>query len=458
MRTEPPSPLAQVAARLRGPADRARRWFADRGAPTRVALLLAVVAALGSAGYLASGDDPSDRAPAWLYEDRKLSSNDLDRVDDALDIEGIERVTDRGSGKVGVKAEVKKAALDAIAKHKATPRTLEDLGEGDDAESPWLLQAEREARANARLERVLKLQIEQLDPAIISASVRIHRERARGLHGEGKVAAFVYLQTEGRLGHRVIDGIETFLTGDLPDLKPGAITVADRNGYKYLAAGDPSLKEQNRAHTKEEEYRDKILGGLRHIPGVVVSVLLQQVAPPPAPAALAAAEPAPDPSADLAVPNGRVVVDPDPAPAPALPISPETPRIRANVLVQVPRSFYLDEARSKAPDRQPSNEEMQAMAATTRGIVEDAVRINIPADILGDVKVDNVQDDRSLAPALLLPRDPRVAPALADAGDPGRLGPGPGPARGPGGGRLPARGPAAFGPARPFELAARPGR
>ncbi len=397
MRTERPSPLALAAARLRGPAARARRWFAERGTPTRVGLLAAIVAAVGVAGYLASGDDPGRRAPAWLFEGRRLSADDLGRVADALEAEGIDRVVDKAAGKVGVKAEVVTAARAALAKRKVVPRTLEDLGGDEEAESPWISPADREGRKLRRLEQALKFQIEGLDPAIVSANVRIHREKGRGFPAAPRVAAFVYLKIEGRLGHRVADGIETFLTGDLPDLRPEAITVADQYGNKYLAAGDPALKEQNKAHHKEEDWREKILDGLRHIPGVTVSVLLRQVAPPPSPPVVVI-EPPPAPPAELVVPNGKVAValDPPPAPAPAAP-APAAPRDRANVVVQVPRSFYRREFQSKRPDRQPTQEEIVPMAATTRNIVEDVVRINIPEETLGEIKVDTVQDDLFVA-------------------------------------------------------------
>ena len=419
MRTEPPSPLATAFARLKGATDRARRWFADQGAPARVALLVAVLAALGVAGYLGSGDAPVDRAPAWLYEGRKLSSGDLDRIIDALDLEGIVRIPDRASGKIGVKPESRKAALDAIAKHKAVPRTLDDLGGDDEAESPWMLPAEREKRDNARLQLSLQREIEEIDPAITSAHVQIHREKGRGFQGPPRISAFVRLRVEGRLSHKVILGIETFLTGNLPDLKPEAITVADQSGNRYLAAGDSSLTEQNRAHKKEEDWQDKIREGLRHIPGVVVKVLLQQVAPTaPPPLAVARVEPSRPTPVNLVVPNGRAVVDPDPSTLPALPVAsppPALPRAMANVVVQVPRSFYLLEWQTKWPSRLPTADDLQPMVATTRGIVEDAVRISIPADTLGEIKVDNIQDDVFASRTLPAPESRRVWlwPALA---------------------------------------------
>ena len=404
MRTEPPSPLALAAARLRGPAARARRWFAERGALTRLALLGSALAALGAAGYLASGDDPSRRTPAWLYDGVRLSADDLNRVAGALEAEGIYRVVDKAAGRVGVKAEAVTAARAALIKRKVAPRTLEDLGGEEEDESPWISPAEREGRKLHRLEQTLKFQIEGLDPAIVSASVRIHREKGRGFQAAPRVAASVYLKTEGKLGHRVIEGIENFLTGDLPDLKE-AITVVDQTGHKYLAAGDPVLKEQNKAHRQEEDWREKILDGLRHIPGVTVSVLLQQVIPAPSPPVVVI-EPPPAPPADQVIANGKVTVDPDPPPVSAAPApAPLVPRFRANVVVQVPRSFYRREFQSKNPDRQPTQEEILPMAATTRNIVEDAVRISISEDILGDVKVDTVQDDLPVS-EVRLPPDP----------------------------------------------------
>jgi len=410
MRTEPPSPLASTFARLRNPAGRARRWLAARGAPARVALVLAALAVVGGPAYLATLDDPADRAWAWLYEGRRLSADDLSKLGDALDLDGFVHVADLANGRVGVRPEARSQALAALAKRKVAPLTLEMLGGPDEA--PGLLDGpeERERRERARLEASLKVQIEGLDPAITSAHVRITRTRGRGLSAPPRVSAYVYLQTEGRrtLNDRVVAGIETFLAGYVADLKPEAITVADQAGRKYLAAGNPSLRENMQAHAQEEDWRDRIAEGLRHIPGVGVSVLLETVAvPPPAP------EPMPAAAVEVVRPNGPVAADPDPPPAPAVPPPAPSP-IKARVWVRIPRSFYQLAIQHQWPGRAPAPEEVKALEETTERLARSAVANTIPGEILGQVTIDRVQDDLSNPRAFPIPPAPESRRAWAE--------------------------------------------
>jgi len=398
MRTEPPSPLASALARLRPPAGRARRWLAARGTFTRVALLLAAIGAVAGAGYLATVEDPAGRSWAWVYEGRKLSADDVSAIAEALDAEEIPHRVDP-AGRVGVRPDRKAEALAALAKRKVVPPTLDQLSRDPESASPFDGPFEREHRENARLERTLKALIEGIDPAIASAHVQIHRVRVRGgLGAPTSVSSFIHLQTEGgrRLGHHVVEGIETFLRGAIPDLRPEAITVADQAGHKYLAAGDPALKVENQKHGLEQDWRDAIADGLRHIPGVGVSVLLEQIAPPGPPPG-----PPPPIAAEAVRPNGPLEVAPEPAEHPPAPPAP-APRPRANVWVRIPRSFYLLAFRAQSPGRHPTPEDLKPMQATTEKLVHDAVEVTIPRDILGEVKIDNVQDDLSNSRALLL--------------------------------------------------------
>jgi flagellar motor switch protein FliG len=411
MRTEPPSPLASAFARLRAPAGRARRWLAARGPVTRIALLLAALGALGAAGYLASVDDPSARSWAWLFEGRRLSADDLTAIAEALEAEGIPHGVDH-AGRVGVRPDRKAEALAALAKRHKVPPTLDELSNADDEPRIWDGPDERERRDKLRLERTLKLLIEGLDPAIASAHVRIHRVKARGgLGAPSVVSAFIHLRTRGgrRLGHHVVEGIELFLRGQIPDLKPEAITVADQAANTYLAAGDPARKQEN----QEKDWRDAITDGLRHIPDVGVSVLLEAVAvpaPPPDP-------PPPLIAEEVVRPNGSVVIEPDPAPA--SPAPPPPPRTRANVWVRIPRSFYLRAFQAQSPGRHPTPEDLKPMQSTTEKLVHDAVEAHIPRDLLGEVKIDNVQDDLANPRTLLIPPAPesgRTWPWLALSG------------------------------------------
>ncbi|WP_435008893.1 hypothetical protein P12x_000144 [Tundrisphaera lichenicola] len=402
MRTEPSTPMAKALARLRTPMGRARRWLATQGLPTRVALLVAGLGALGAVGYLASVDSTSSRSWAWVYEGRRLSADDVSAISEALEAEGIVYLADPSGGRVGVSPDRKVEAMAKLAKRKVLSPTLEELSrEAEVTTSFWDDPETRARRDNLRQEQILKTLIEQLDPLILSAHVQIHRVKTRGgLGASTTVSSFIHLQTEGgrRLSSRVVNGIETFLQGRIPDLKPEAITVTDQTGYKYLAAGNPALKDQNEAHAQEEQWRDAIAEGLQHIPGVGVSVLLETVSvPAPKP------EPPPVAVAETVRPNGRVQVDPEPAPpAPAPPI----PKTRANVWVRIPRTFYYMAFLAQSPGRRPTQDDLKPMQATTEKTVRDAVQITIPREILGEVTIDPVQDDLANARTFLLPPAP----------------------------------------------------
>ena len=402
MRKEPESPWVPVLDRLRGSWGRTRRWLAGRGVATRVGLAAGGLMAVGGLGYLAVGGPTVGPATAALYDGRKLSADEQVAIKEALDAEAILCVRD--NGRFFVKADRKAAALAAIAKRKATPASLDELNRDNEPESPWITQAERDRHDQARLERILKRQIEGLDAPILSAQVSIHRERARGLaQHRTDVHAYVYLEIEpGRkLADRTVQGIETFLVGAVPGLMPDSITVADQGGHKYMAAGDAPLKEQVKKHSQEDEWADRITEGLRHIPGVGVTVSLESVAEaPPAVEAPPAA-----PVAEVAVANGALEVAPEPKFV-AAPVPPPPPRTRANVWVRVPRSFYIRAAQSQTPGRQPSAEDLQQMRETTIRIAHEAVGASIPREMLGEVKVDTIQDDLTTARSVVLPPDP----------------------------------------------------
>jgi flagellar M-ring protein FliF len=389
MRTEPPSTLTSALAGLRLQAGRARRWLAARGTATRVALLLIALGALGGIGYLASLDDPSDLTWAWIYEGRELSRDDINKISEALDASSIPHVTDP-AGRVGVKPSRRAEALSVLVKAKAVPPSLAELNDDDESGSPFDSPADLERREKLRLERTLKLEIERLDPAIASAIVRINRVKKRGGYGApSDVSSFVYLTIRGAgtLGHRVVGGIETFLRGSVPGLKLEAITVVDQFGHKYLAADEPSLKEQMQTHAREETWRDKIAEELQHIPGVGVSVLLETVpAPPPPP------EVPPSAAIEITKANGKIGIEPEPPlVSPAAP-SPPT-RVKANVWVKIPRSYYLIAFQAQSSGRQPTPEDLEPMRLTTEKLIRDAVEIHIPKEELGVVKIGVIQDD-----------------------------------------------------------------
>ncbi len=403
MRKEPDSPWSSAVDRLRASLGRARRWVSGRGAATRVGLIVAALGVVGSAVYLGSGEQAPGSVPAVLYEGQRLSSDDLSRIASALDDASIPFVPDYPARRIFVKADRKSAAIAAINKRKAAPSSLDDLDRDDESETSWTMTpADRDRHDRHRLEQSLKREIEGLDAPILSASVKIRHDRVRGgLNARFNVWAYVYLRIDSgrRLGLKTVEGIETFLIGQVADLKPDAITITDQAGHKYMAAGDAPLKEQVKIHSQEEEWSDKIAEGLRHIPGVGVSVSLESVAvPAPAPE-----EPPAPQATEVVVANGPLRVAPEPRPI-AAPASPASTRTRANVWVRVPRSFYLMAA--QASNRHPSAEDLQQMRDTTTRIIREAVDAGIPKDLQGELKVATVQDDLSAGRTVLLPADP----------------------------------------------------
>ena len=408
MRKESDSSWSSAVDRLRASWGRGRRWFSSRGAATRVGLVVAALAIAGTVGYLGSGEHaPGSTPAALLYEGQRLSSDDLAAITSALEAESIPFRPDFPARRVFVGIDRKTAALNAIAKRKATPTTLGDLNRDDESGMTWgMTPAERERRDLRRLEQSLKLQIEGLDSTINSAKVEIHRDRdRRSLNAHWNVWAYVYLRIDSgtRLGLKAVEGIEHFLVGSVSDLKSDAINMVDQTGRVYMAAGNAPLKEQVRIHSQEEEWSDKIAEGLRHIPGVGVSVSLESVAVPPS----IVEEPPPPPASEVVVVNGLLQVAPEPRPAPA-PAPTASTKTRANVWVRVPRSFYLmaAQAQSQSPYRRPSAEDLQQMQETTRRIIREAVDAGIPRDLRGELTVATVQDDLSASRTDLLPPGP----------------------------------------------------
>ena len=322
MRTEPSSPLASLPARLRVGSGRVRRWVATRGPLTRMTLVVVGLVALLGLGYVAAPERAATGVGCyWIYENRHLSRDDVARIRETLDAQGISTYTDR-SGRVGVKPEQRTAALAALGKSKVVPPTLDELT-ARSLESRGLFDGPDEVarRDHALLERSAELQIQALDDVIDSAFVRINRVRTgSGFRSAEVVSGYVNLQVveNRKLPHARIEAIQAILSGLVPELKPEAITVIDQKGRTYLAAGNRELKDQISSRAREDGWRDAITEGLRHIPGVEVRVQLE-VPPAPAPTPVAAPPVAISTApaeitgtGDMVRPNAPVAVEPDP--------------------------------------------------------------------------------------------------------------------------------------------------
>ena len=109
---------------------------------------------------------------------------------------------------------------------------------------------------------------------------------------------------------------------------------------------------------------------------------------------------------DIVRPNGAVAVDPESTPAPVVLHQPPPAPLKAKVWVRIPRSFYQLAIQRQWPDRAPAVEEVRALEETTERLVRSAVANTIPADLLGQVTIDRIQDDLSNPRAMAFPPVP----------------------------------------------------
>ena len=80
-------------------------------------------------------------------------------------------------------------------------------------------------------EKIIEGLIGQLD-GVVWSLVSINRpQSSKWLHASAKPTAFVYIETEGnrQLPYQTAQSIPAILTGCVPDLTPGSITVMDRH-------------------------------------------------------------------------------------------------------------------------------------------------------------------------------------------------------------------------------------
>ena len=405
MRNEVSSPLAQVVARL----DRARRQYAARGTGPRWAFGAAGVVALVAIAYAAS--PTNSRAGGFVRSGEKFSADDLIVVRNALDAKGL-RFGVTEAGKVEVAAERLDEANGIVAKLAVGRQPLAAIERKPLEFNPWdPLTVNDERKVLALNERIAAM-IRPFD-GIVSAHVNIIAKKSRGLRPTADATAFVYLQTEnGReLSGATLDSILMIVTGNAPDVKPGAVSVIDVNGHIYADPLNPALSDRTHTRTYRDELRQEIEKNLDWLRGAKVSV--QVSAPPPiAPAAAPLATPAAEPSAErvgVALPSMGVnqpldlpgesapalppvpIIALAPAPAPVASVELSGPP-RVRVLVEVPRSYYLN----AFPRREPSAEELRPLVERTKVHIETAVRHVVPADHLDVVEIIPIADEAPL--------------------------------------------------------------
>jgi type III secretory pathway lipoprotein EscJ len=451
MRTEAPSPLAQAAARLRAPLDRARRRLAPSLSGSGWALGAAALLALAVLAWAATVTSTS--SSGLVRSGGRFSEDDLITVRKALDAKSVRyRINDNHQVEVAVDRLDEANAV--VAKLQVGPRPIDEIERASLDGQIWdsLGQGERrqELAANERLAALIRRM-----EGIVWAHVEVKRPKARGLRAAAPATAFVYLETrdERELPTATIDLIQSLINGAEPDVKPDAIAIYD-NQRPYLNPKDPSLNHRNRTKTYRDELRQQIEAKLDWLKGAQVSV---QVTPPPpvlpaapAPPPTVAAPPptvaAPPPVVETAPPppamgvNQPLELAPEPvsaAPAPApTPVTPPAlvptgptltrsapPQVR--VCVSIPRSYFVRAVQG----RESSLDDLQPLVERTKTYVDAAVRHIVPPDELDEVTINNFPDEvpatqpsplpasglSRLDPALWLPIGVAAGAALATA-------------------------------------------
>ncbi len=422
MRTEPRSPLTSVVGGLRDRTSGVFRRIGGRGPMVRVLLVVAILGAVGAAGYLATLGDASV-AYHWLYPNQKLSASDLDAIAEALGAEGIEHV--QMDGRIGVRAANRALATAALDKRKFAPATLDDLRKQALNTSVFDGPDEKELKERTFLERELQLLIETY-AGVRAAHVRLNRSKSRvGPRSAANVTAFVRVdrESERELPNKTQMAIKSLLDANIPDLH-GALTLMDETGHVYLTAGNPSHEATIQTHAREDEYREELLEQLRHIRGLDVTVRIEKVTlplpevPPSPPTVhlrpIPATEPPPAVPAEEVKVNQPLedpdlVARPDPpppitvVPAPTPPPGPPPTIDKAKVWVRVPKSYYLNVFQVQNASKGPTPSDLVPIVTRTKDLITRAVNLVVPEKMLGEVAIDVIPDDVEPARVVRIP-------------------------------------------------------
>jgi flagellar M-ring protein FliF len=450
MRTDIPtsstvgSATGSMRDRIRAELGRARRRFATRPPVLQWSFGLAAFAILAALSYavMTGATTTTDYVP--LRSGGRFSSDDRLVIQNAFDLKHIRYKID-GKNRVEVASDQLTEALDALAKLGIGRRRISDIIKEEVQDSPFDLPRTTELRQARLRNEYLERLILPIDERIVDVSVRLNRPTSRmATRHPGPVSAFVSIEldSERELSDTTIEKIRSLIASYEPDVKHDAVSVFDQTGRGYLDARDPALNAQSKNRARQEILRQEILERLDWLKGVQVSVQLIPGPAIPAPTPLpllppqskaSAIEPAPSPTVEDAarmpvtmvavnqplelpgedspapplaaspVPSSPPIVSMPQAPVqivPAPPVTLEPVAPKARVLVQVPRSYYLN----ATPDRKLSPDELQALAERTQAEILKVVRHVVPPGQLEEpVAVSNFPDDlpvaRSLEPA-----------------------------------------------------------
>ena len=283
MRTDSPDTPRSALDRFRSRLARWSTWLAERPPHIRWGLGVGALAIIVGLAYLTIPTEPT--TIAWLEGGRTFSGERFAAVAKALATEGITYRRD-GQGRVGVAFEKLRDAQTALTKHKIKIDTVNALFEDERGVSFMDGPEEREKRTRASTEKSLEAMIQDIEKSgIETASVKIHRSVDRvSIRPQAHVSVFIYVKTESNrsLSGDTVQAIQAFARQMIPDLKPTAVNLTDKQGHQYLSSINPTAEVMSLAKAREEQLSDGIRETLYFIPGVNVTVRIEPpLLPPP---------------------------------------------------------------------------------------------------------------------------------------------------------------------------------
>lgn len=411
MRTEPADAMAAGREMLR----RIGRAMGAMGPLGRLALVGGALTAIVAVGYLAGGTE-AEAERAWICGGHLFSKADAERI--VGELEGQKIAARAVDGRVEVRRERLADAHAWLEKKNLKPASISDLIDPATARSAFFDPPHaREQSELRRREQVLEQVIRKVDRRL-NPTVKLHRPTRRGLAPAAPLQATVYLEIdEARpLAPKLIDRIKVLVESFEPELaEHNGLYLCDSEGRAYLNPAEPDLNEQVSLHARADFYRTEIEQQLDLIKGARIGVNVEPAAEPAA-AQAQALDPPPLPA--TAAPEVSVNRPPDPEPDPVI-MSPTSsggarpPAEKVRVVVWVPNTYYLEQARALFGDRAPSSSDLGALVARTREMISTAVSLIVPADALCDLTIEQyfaAEETAAPAPKRLEP----VAPGLPD--------------------------------------------
>ena len=438
MRSENPTASASLLTAVRGRAERAGRYVAQRPPAMRGLLVVLAAAVLAlplawaaSSVGLVPGVLSTSPQGAFLAGGHAYSNDDRAVITRALDLKRISyRVDDQGH--VIVDADRRAEASEIIAKLAVGPRSVRDLVR--EAITPSLLESPGDSE---RKREVFETQVvEELikrNRDIVDAYIDVRKTKPQlGARRAVVESAFVRLETRGDrvLDAATIDSIIIHLRGHWVELKLNAITIIDQTGRIYHDPTDMARSALARTASRQDEIRRQLLDQLDWIKGVRVSVRMisppASVPAPPAVPIIAGASPATASGGSFSsrehatrataiVANRPIDLNdgddsPIASPVPVRstsgagtevsPIAPtvETAPEHGTIWVKVPRGYYWNAVRSvPGRDHDPSVEELRNTAARVESQIREMAGGVVSLGELWELKIDAIPDEPDLS-------------------------------------------------------------